>query len=809
MARLRQPARTRRGRPLYLADGRATPQLGQLGQSGMIVVTGGLGKRLRDLEYLSDLAGLRGYYVYDRMRRSDTHIAGLMAAMDLPLVDATWNVIPAEGDAPDSPACKAVREALFTRLGHDTSPWPQMVQNFLLYPAYGYAAFEIIWKVEDGKFWFDRFAWCPPTTIRDIHIEAGRVSKLEQWLVDDTTIRRNGTTSVFVPQEKLLWFVNNKEGDNWRGVSVLRPMHKDWFAKEKAQIMFLILAERMGGVLMIKTPKNATAADKAAADELGHNFRIGDSVYVRTPEGWEVELGGIPLQLSELREYIKDCNEALSSGVLAQYLDLGKTDTGSRSLGATLSEAFLNTVQARGKYIASVFNAEGGPIDQFIAYNFGEGARERRPQLAVGRVSRMNLAATTDALQKLAACGYPLSGDMWDFIAEEAEFPKPDAELAKKLLEQKLNPPQPTLAAPGGSRGAPPPGRKPEEARRETRAAEDEAQAGLALAAGSLGRKFWRAPTGPELYMELDDIRALLDGGKEELRRRTESARTAQVAKLAEKARAAVQAGSAAQAADIAKQSAPGEERIAAVIKAVLAEWVTAGSNQVRRELSRQRNGDPVLRTIFRARDRTRPEMRMADPPTADPDEVARMVDAMARSLAASISDAARQGAAQAALRALAAYAYLRAIGNQTQAASDGAALRAGICVSRFVNMGRAIAASEEASQIVGAVYSALMDNNTCAVCEDADGQVTHDLALAESWTPNIQCEGVEKGNECRCLSIYVYDEAVLDAVPAELASEPPVAAAEAAGRRVRRSTRYITDERGAIIGSETVEECD
>ena len=85
-------------------------------------------------------------------------------------------------------------------------------------------------------------------------------------------------------------------------------------------------------------------------------------------------------------------------------------------------------------------------------------------------------------------------------------------------------------------------------------------------------------------------------------------------------------------------------------------------------------------------------------------------------------------------------------------AAGDDALLRLAVSVHDIVNLGRAEEAKARQDEIEDAVYSALLDGNTCDECEAMDGVTTTDLAEAADWTPNGACQC---GGRCRCVTVY------------------------------------------------------
>ena len=64
---------------------------------------------------------------------------------------------------------------------------------------------------------------------------------------------------------------------------------------------------------------------------------------------------------------------------------------------------------------------------------------------------------------------------------------------------------------------------------------------------------------------------------------------------------------------------------------------------------------------------------------------------------------------------------------------------------------------------VVRAVYSAILDENTCLACEGEDGN-EYRVGTAEYMAvtpPNPNCESTDSGeNFCRCLWVYEYEVA-------------------------------------------------
>jgi hypothetical protein len=418
------------------------PSLAEHGSSGMTYTAGsGIGYggdgraalgRVINQEYNKDLTGKRGLEQWERMRRSDPKVHGLLRALDLPLVHAEWVVEPANvGDARSEEIAEFVAKCLFEDMD---KTWVDTLTEILLYADYGYSVFEKVWKIEEQKVKLKHFGWLPPQTINDIFVKNRKCEAVEQWT--------NEKGRVTIPGKKLIWFINRKEGDNFYGIPVLRPMWKPWFNKERAEILLLILAERMGGWLKFNSPPGATPQDIAAANQIGRDFRVNEAMYMILPPGWEAVVeSATDVTLADLLAFIKHENEEISAAALAQVLDLGVSESGSRALGRTLGDMFMEFEQGRAEYVEGVFNDDIGVISELVSYNFPDW-KEHVPKLKCGSVSELDIKNFAIAIKTLSDAGMPFAGETWEWIRQQADLPE-EEELDKKATEDALKPPEP------------------------------------------------------------------------------------------------------------------------------------------------------------------------------------------------------------------------------------------------------------------------------------------------------------------------------------------------------------------------------
>lgn len=859
------------GAQSLMDGGNGGPNLKELGDTGMGYwgwVSPGTERRIREIEYLPELRGMNAYKVFDQMRLSDPKIWGLLSAVDLPLLAADWRVDSAD---PKNQLCNKradfVKNILFERPCYS---WRSLLEEILLFRPLGYSAFEIIWKVEDGIDCIDRLAYRPPNTIWWIWGADGRISHVEQiifghWLTIDG--------------DKLVWFTNKREGENWRGRPALRPLYKPWYAKSKLEIQLLILTEKMGGVPSFKVGKSVNPKVLADLQAVGRNWSIKERMYVQYPDDVEFALLTSQVRAMDVIKEIEYYDLQMSNTLIAQVLDLGKTATGSRALGETLGDMFELSCEAAANQIEDEFNRPEGLVWQICDYNFKDGTDPGlMPKLHSGKIGKVDPLVFGQGLNNLAQAGLSFDDQVTaNYVRQILGMPQLDtddlADLEPSgLVDVNGNPIPPTTAPAGPAQGGTLPaiaglpatagGQLQHQSNAEAMAAQNAAalQAGIspetqtdakanvplpteteqtsgalnpsaiknakqAQAASSAAQrqtvnpqptsgainpaaalpsalapgttkvqpktknkptrgsvlaerkavkarlaegKTWREPRGVELYCDLAELKDGFDSAKEAVSSGTAETRAAMAAELVRRAKATT------APASFAAQQPPMIGKLSSDIKAVLVQAYQRGRQQVADELSRQKKGQPVVAEAIASREGKRITaadamrrlavgkepgplgMPAPTPPPASADHISQQADIAARQIAG-----AAQGAA--AERALAHGVTpptdSGALADAVNSAGDYAALRTAGAVQRVMNLGRSDQARDMRPLIRDAIYSALLDSNTCSVCEARDGDETTDIDEAAGWTPNPDCEGAEYGNECRCLTLYEYDQ--------------------------------------------------
>src|SRR5215210_6391716 len=316
-------------------------------------------------EYNSKLSGTSGIRVYDEMRRSDGTVKAAIKVCELPIRSAKWYVEPASEEAADAEIADFVWKCLSE---YQSITWNDLLRHALLSLPFGVMAFEKVYAVReiDGA---TRIVWDK--------LAARLPRSIQKWAIADdkpgiTQQRSNGAT-VEIPLEKLIVIVNEKEGDNWWGSSILRAAYKHWFMKNTMYKIDAIASERQGlGVPYVKLPENYTETDRSKAEEILKNLRANQQAFIIEPFDYTVGFKDMMAKSTrDLSPMIDHHNREIMKSVLAQFLELGATQgSGSRALSEDHSDMFLQSLETVAQGVADTINKDA--IKELVDLNFND-----------------------------------------------------------------------------------------------------------------------------------------------------------------------------------------------------------------------------------------------------------------------------------------------------------------------------------------------------------------------------------------------------------------------------------------------------
>jgi hypothetical protein len=349
-------------------------------------------------EYLGELQGIQGIAIYDKMRKSDGTVRAALLACTLPIRRAEWFI----KEAGDSPAAKEqaefVRHALFDWI--EDMAWDDILRQALLMTAFGVMLFEKVY----GTYKFEGKTY---VTLQKF---APRLPKsILMWELADRTfgiqqIRQDGVLAQ-IPGSKLAIFVNEREGDNWWGTSMLRSAYQHWYRKSKYYAIDALGFERQAlGVPFAKMPQGYTENDEKRAEKVLSNLRANQRQFLVFPNTMEV--GFLDMNARSTRDpstAIEHHNKQILQSVLAQFLELGqsKANSGSRALSQDHSDLFLKSMEALANTIITVINRD--VIRELVDLNFNN--VEAYPVLDYNGIAKADITAVGTAYAQLVTAG--------------------------------------------------------------------------------------------------------------------------------------------------------------------------------------------------------------------------------------------------------------------------------------------------------------------------------------------------------------------------------------------------------------------
>lgn len=347
-------------------------------------------------EYNAELAGIKGIAIYDEMRRSDATVRAAILACQLPIRRANWFVKTASEDERDIEIKDFIERALFDEM---TITWDDFIRQALLMLPYGVMLFEKVYEIREiegvPRVVWRKFAPRMPKSIKQWTTADGGDGVVQQG--------PNFTTDVSIPIEKLLIFVNEIEGENWWGTSILRAAYKHWYIKANLEKIDSIAHERQGlGVPFVKLPEEHTDQDVTKAENILKNMRAHERGYLLEYDGLEVEFKDMKAGTTkDPSRAISYHNRQITLAVLAQFLDLGSGATGSRALSEDHTSLFLQSLEAIANAITDVINKYA--IKELVDLNFEN--VEVYPELDYNGISRVDVEKLSTAYQRFAQSG--------------------------------------------------------------------------------------------------------------------------------------------------------------------------------------------------------------------------------------------------------------------------------------------------------------------------------------------------------------------------------------------------------------------
>ena len=322
-------------------------------------------------EYNSELVGISGLRVYDRMMRSDAATRSSLRVMNTPITGGSWFVDPASSSVLDKRIADFVENNLFDGM---TYSWDHILNEALKMLGYGFYMFEKVWQFKtingQRRVVLKKLGSRHPLDVEEIVYDRNGGPNSVRLYVDDSMVSKS------VPIEKLVVFTYDQQGGDIRGLSLLRSAYKHWYFKENAYKIDAIQKERHGiGVPVIKLPLGATKAHKEEASELASNLRTNERAHAVLPYGFEIMFAKIEGQPVSALETADHHSRMIFQNVLGQAM----WNTGGAATDADQSMAlFYKSTRQIANLVLNTMNMF--VIPQLVRFNWDV---EKLPKLRV------------------------------------------------------------------------------------------------------------------------------------------------------------------------------------------------------------------------------------------------------------------------------------------------------------------------------------------------------------------------------------------------------------------------------------------
>ena len=261
--------------------------------------------------------------MYEEMAWNDSTIGAILYATEQLIRQVDWTV---ESDSDQT------RDFLEQNLEGLTHSWDDFISAALSELIYGWAVFEIIFQLVDGKLMWGKFGFRPQ-------------SSLHEWILDDVgelagfvQTLRNGSTAT-IPAHKLIHFRTTTGEGKPEGRSWLRRAYRSWFFKKRIEEIVGIGIEReLNGMPVMKIPTDVLLAGEGdeeyeKARKIVTGIKVDELQGVLLPSDrdddgnlyWELDLLATSGRNKiDALAFIRSLAMDIASVMLAQFIGLGR-----------------------------------------------------------------------------------------------------------------------------------------------------------------------------------------------------------------------------------------------------------------------------------------------------------------------------------------------------------------------------------------------------------------------------------------------------------------------------------------------------
>ena len=383
------------------------------------------GGMISGYERNAQLTGLNWVREAEDMLRTDPVVRRSWHMLRQTLLSASWRFESAdELDPVANELARYANEAygFDGYSGQMSLSWEEQLSYLLEFIPLGYRYAEEVYKVGpdcNGKarVWLDLYADREPSAhLRWLSRDNQKLDGVQQMVVGV------GKVPEPIPSNKLLLLTLNRTGSNFEGSGMLRPVWWWWRTKQKVSNLMCVGVDRWA----VPTPRvkvdrsvaelhGLTDSDiNAMSDEAeaqAQAFLSAEQSYlIENPVVSFDQYASSPnLYASGPLDIIKECDNQISTAFLAQFANLGISDTGARSVGeihlSVFRRAAINLCDIVSSAVSGVDRRGGGTIGRLIRWNYGPMDPSKLPRLVHTGLDTDDLAESLAMLPQLVTSG--------------------------------------------------------------------------------------------------------------------------------------------------------------------------------------------------------------------------------------------------------------------------------------------------------------------------------------------------------------------------------------------------------------------
>jgi SPP1 gp7 family putative phage head morphogenesis protein len=301
---------------------------------------------------------------YKKMLDSDGTIQALYNTIVMPILGSNWTIEPDEDDPKAIEQSAWVEDALRTppHKGGMSTPFDLVLAQALRAVVEGYAGFEKVYAISDGKIVFRKIAWRDPNTITMRTDDRGGFNGLRQ-----RAFIGSDYVDVKIPVDRCWLYTYGKEFHNLKGRSAFTAAYVAY--DKKRRLLYLAEQQAQSDALKLKVVKGKEGggqdeldATTEAVDEVGFKATVG------LPYGYDVSTLNDQKGM-DLLPLIEFQNAEMARSVLAMFILLGTgSKTGSYSLSQDQSDFFIQALMSIRKSLEQHITSY--LIPDLYKYNF-------------------------------------------------------------------------------------------------------------------------------------------------------------------------------------------------------------------------------------------------------------------------------------------------------------------------------------------------------------------------------------------------------------------------------------------------------